>query len=185
MSLLRPVIVLAWLWLASGCGSDGSYTVTWAFFMSADSPSVPVFAPGDCGKVGVTAIAITATNGGSQDRPVVACAPGGSTRSLTPGTWTLVLTALDAEGHLKDPPDSGVLPAASNDTQPVMVSVTEGQTTIVEGRVYLQPLPQCRDGVDNDHDGRVDLDDPDCANDRAGSYECPHTASGPCLDTTP
>jgi hypothetical protein len=32
-------------------------------------------------------------------------------------------------------------------------------------------LPACMDGVDNDGDGRVDLDDPDCANNPYGTHE--------------
>jgi hypothetical protein len=31
--------------------------------------------------------------------------------------------------------------------------------------VVLTPRPECSDGVDNDGDGRVDVDDPDCMGD--------------------
>ena len=33
------------------------------------------------------------------------------------------------------------------------------------------PRAACSDGVDNDRDGRVDLDDPDCQNDPRGTTE--------------
>ena len=183
------MVALACLWLASGCGNDGSYEVKWTFFASV-SPSdgtsvVKPFTPGDCGKTGVSGIMITGTKAdGSQDRPVVPCAPGTYTRSLGAGTWTLELTALDAGGHIKEPAASGLL-RGPPDGAPLMVVVTDGQVTSVQAPVLLPPLPACRDGVDNDRDGRVDLDDPDCAGDPNGPHECVPTASGPCPDTSP
>jgi hypothetical protein len=177
MSMLRPVIVLALSWFASGCSNDGSYQVGWTFF------DAQPFHPGDCGKVGVSAIAISSgvSADAGQEHPVfVACAPGTYTGRLAPGTWTLVLAAIDAEGHPKEPATSGLLRGTADG-----VTVTEGHLTPVPGLVLLPRLPECRDGVDNDHDGRVDLDDPDCAGDPLGSHECTFTASGQCGDTSP
>jgi hypothetical protein len=35
----------------------------------------------------------------------------------------------------------------------------------------LASRPACSDGVDNDTDGRIDLDDPDCGNNPFGTTE--------------
>ena len=164
MSVLRPAIVLAYLCLPSGCSNDGSYQVSWTFFDGK------AFMPGDCGKTGVSAIAITGKSGDSQDRPVVPCAPGSYTRTLPAGTWTLALTAIDAEGHIKEPAASGKLRGPPDSAQ-LAVSVTQGHLSVIPTPVLLPPLPECRDGVDNDRDGRVDLDDPDCAGNPEGDPE--------------
>jgi hypothetical protein len=37
--------------------------------------------------------------------------------------------------------------------------------------VELTPRPECKDRVDNDDDGRVDLDDLECAGDPNGAAE--------------
>ena len=145
-----------------GCSSHGSYQVSWTFLAAsppgAESP--PPLSPGDCGKYGVSAIAITATSTDSdRDDGTVACAPGRVTRQLSPGTWILALAAVDAEGHLKAPSDPDYL----RGQPPGPVVVVEDQLVVVASPVFLKPLEQCRDGVDNDRDGRVDLDDPDCA----------------------
>ena len=91
----------------------------------------------------------------------------------------MVLAGVDAEGHLKDPTASHLRGAQ------VDVTVTVGELVTVPGSVFLPRLPECSDGVDNDRDGRVDLDDPDCAGDAEGEHECVPTASGTCPDTSP
>jgi hypothetical protein len=47
--------------------------------------------------------------------------------------------------------------------------VTEGGLTSFP-LVTITPA-ECMDGIDNDGDGRADLDDPDCAGDPAGTQE--------------
>ena len=114
---------------------------------------------------------------------VVSCGPGTFTGKLSQGTWTLALTSLDAEGNEKEPAASGLLRGAVQ----TPFDVKDGELTVVADRVVLQPLPECRDGVDNDHDGRVDLDDPDCAGNPEGTAECVAVADGgpACPDSTP
>jgi hypothetical protein len=157
--------------LLGACGSDGSYQVRWAFSPAA-APADPATAelnPGGCGKYGVSAIAIAAMrDDGHTDAAIVACAPGTTIRKVATGVWTLKLTALDAAGHVKDPdpdPTSALLHGATT------VTVDEDQLTPAAAVVLLTPLPECRDGIDNDCDGRVDLDDPGCAGDRQGTAE--------------
>ena len=41
------------------------------------------------------------------------------------------------------------------------IAITDGGLATFS--VTLEARPACRDGIDNDRDGRVDLDDPDCA----------------------
>ena len=75
--------------------------------------------------------------------------------------------------------DAGVSPQADagvsssgfrlSQTQVDLVVTDDGPT--VPFAVTFRPLPACMDGVDNDGDGRVDLDDPDCADDPYGKHE--------------
>ena len=74
--------------------------------------------------------------------------------SVPDGTWTVVVSMLDAQGL--------TLPGSDpNAGSPVGTAVV---TTDAPGAisVHLDPPPSCSDGVDNDRDGRVDLADPDC-----------------------
>jgi hypothetical protein len=157
-----------------GCNNNGSYEVRWQF---ADS-----FVAGDCGRVGVQGIAITATkSGGSQAAVSVPCALGFYDGSLEEGTWTLALVALDASGQVKEQrPGSTLL--SSQAAGPVEIRAGEHAAAIPP--VTLMPLPQCRDGVDNDLDGRVDLDDADCNNadgpNPDGPTECGATDGPSC-----
>ncbi len=165
-----------------GCSNSGSYTLRWQF---ADQ-----FESGDCGRVGVSGIQIAATRSdGSQSTIAVPCALGFYDGSLDQGSWTLSLVALDASGKPKEPAP-GCQP-----TVPPGTTVLRGQTAspveIHAGEqaapiqpVFLPPLPQCCDGVDNDRDGRVDLDDSDCADDPNGTAECLPTDGVLCPDTS-
>jgi len=145
----------------AGCASEGTYEVRWSF----GDPALAAFEPGDCGTHGVSAIAIAGRrDDGTVDNPVAACAPGVFTHKLPTGTWTLELAALDAAGQPKSA-DPAYLRGS------ITIAVSEGQVGgIAQGPVVLSPLPACQDGVDNDCDGRVDLDDPGCT-DAAGVTE--------------
>jgi hypothetical protein len=170
---LAAVVLGGAVGLAGGCSNDGSYQVSWQF--------TKPFASGACGKAGVSAIAIAASDPkGGLVSQVAPCGPGMFTGKLSDGTWTLALTALDAEGQEKEPAASGLLRGAV----PAPIDIKSGELTVVQDPVVLPPLPECRDGVDNDNDGRVDLDDPDCGGDPQGTVECVAGSPG-CLDTTP
>jgi len=69
------------------------------------------------------------------------------------------------------------------------VEIRAGENAPPIPPVMLPPLPQCSDGVDNDLDGRVDLDDPDCNNDAGpypmGATECGATDGPSCNDNLP
>ena len=151
----------AWLGQA-GCASEGSYQVRWSF----SDPALMIFRPGDCGRHGVSAIAIAGRrDDGKVDDPEAACAPGVFTRQLPTGTWTLELTALDSTGRPKTT-TPGFLQGG------ITIVVAEDQLAGTDqGTVVLPPLPACQDGVDNDCDGRIDLDDPGCGGDPNGTTE--------------
>ena len=161
--------------LGGGCSKSGSYRVDWQF---ADS-----FKSGDCGRVGVGGIRISATraDGSLGDARAVPCGPGFYEGSLDQGSWTLSLVALDVEGQVKEQEaNTGNLTGMTGS-----VEIQTGEMAAPIPPVFLPPLPQCRDGVDNDRDGRVDLDDADCANNREGPTECGTTDGASCNDNPP
>jgi hypothetical protein len=167
--LLCGLVALA----LSGCHQNGSLQVSWAFM---DVTGLQSAADG-CGQHGVDSVLVNSGDTGTDSDQVQAlCAPGVVTRAVPAGTWTVTVLALDAQGNLIQAPagtDPKTLVAqaaiimngqtgglvVADDTPPVPVSFT------------LPTLPACMDGVDNDGDGRVDLDDPDCANDPYGTHE--------------
>lgn len=144
-----------------GCKQEASLNVTWDFLGTTPASS-------GCGQHGVDSILLTGTdNNGGALRQVVLCTPGQTTASLDAGNWTVALAMLDYQGTPMEPsPDAyGNPPPAPQGTAQV--------TNEVPGAVliHLTPVPACRDHVDNDGDGRVDLDDPDCQNDPDGVSE--------------
>lgn len=160
--------------LAGGCSKSGSYRIEWQF---ADS-----FQSGDCGRVGVGGIRITAVNGGSQDVRAVPCGPGFYDGGLDEGSWTLTLVALDATGQVKDQ-RAGTTYLNGQFASPIDIHTGEMAAPIPA--MTLTPLPQCRDGVDNDRDGRVDLDDADCAGNPDADTECGASDGASCDDNRP
>jgi hypothetical protein len=156
--LLLVLAVAAVVPGAAGCGESGRYKLAWTL-VEADGPSS---APAACGRHGVSTIAITETNaGGDVSLFVAPCAWMSVNRKLGPGNYTLIVTGRDARGYDKEPP---------RDPMPVVpllratldnVGVEKDETTEL-GTVDLVPQPECRDGVDNDCDGRVDILDPAC-----------------------
>jgi hypothetical protein len=167
--------------LGGACSKSGSYQVDWQFATNASEPATRTFQPGDCGRVGVGGIRITATSGASLDVRAVPCGPGFYEGSLDPGSWTLTLVALDAAGQVKETkPNTVNLTGAAGP-----VEIHTGEMAAAMPPVFLPPLPQCRDGVDNDRDGRVDLDDAACANDPDGPSECGATDGTSCYPNPP
>jgi hypothetical protein len=176
----------------SGCHKDGSIQVSWVF---DDGAGGKQSAADGCGQHGVDSILISSFDTGSDTDQVQAlCAPGVVTRPVPAGTWTVVVQALDPQGVLiqaeagvAPQTDAGMAPQAEagaapqtdagvaspgfhlSQTQAGVVVADDGPPVPVA--VTFTPLPACMDGVDNDGDGRVDLDDPDCANDPYGTHE--------------
>jgi hypothetical protein len=179
---------------AGGCSNSGSYTLKWQFNEKVASDPTDSFKPGDCGRVGVSGIGIAATRSdGKQSSIAVPCGLGFYDGSLDAGSWTLALVALDASGQPKvpianEPPNEPpLLRGQTADNSPVEIHAGEQAAPIPS--VFLPPLQQCQDGVDNDLDGRVDLDDPDCVNpdgtpNPTGPAECVPADGVSCPDTS-
>jgi hypothetical protein len=147
----------------AGCKQDGSYRVSWSF-MPATSTGEPENAASGCGQHGVDGILVTAVDTGADSDQVLAiCTSGQVTRGVPVGTWAFQVQALDAEGAVMP---SVVPTVAVLDPHPVV----DGQTTDVPPVILTYPTA-CSDGIDNDGDGRVDLDDPGCAGDSTGLHE--------------
>jgi hypothetical protein len=143
--------------------ADGAVSATQSTLLLADAG-----APADrgCGAHGVYGIRVTGVsdNGDGEDF-VAPCTPGHVRRTVAPGTWTFTLRGLDARGRFKEPVTSMILTTLVRDV------VVKADATTTVPTVTLAPQPACRDGVDNDGDGLVDLADPDCANDPQGGWE--------------
>ncbi len=145
-ALLLVVLALA----GAACSQDGTVDVSWDFQGTEPAAS-------GCGQHGIDSVVISgAESGGDGLRVITLCTPGTHQVSVAPGTWTIQVSMLDFQA---------VAIAPADDTAPVpeeTVVVTTGAPASVN--VHLYPPSSCSDGVDNDHDGRVDSADPDCAN---------------------
>jgi hypothetical protein len=145
---LGVVVALAGL---GGCNDDGAYQVSWGFGVAA----VAEAAAAGCGAHGVDAIGISASDGhGNSDSTEIVCTAGQITRSVKAGTWQVTAVALDVRG--------AQISSIPNATGTAVVE--DGKTTVTTPQtLVLTPPSECSDGVDNDGDGRIDADDPDCA----------------------
>jgi hypothetical protein len=148
---------------AAGCSDHGTYQVAWQF-AGADPQT-------GCGQHGVDSIRVIGTNGGGDtDNFVALCTAYQLSQSVPVGTWTFAVHQIDVRGVPIDPKDDQgnlLAPTAAGD-------VGKDQTIWLDPMtVELTPRPACSDGIDNDGDGRVDLDDPDCMGDSNGTSEAP------------
>jgi len=153
---------LASLLWGAGCSQDGTVNVTWDFLGTEPAAS-------GCGQHGVDSVLLTGSDTGSDSlRQVVLCTPGQASASVKPGTWSVALAMLNFQGTLMEP---AATDAAGNPTPDTTGMAQVSESAPGEVLIHLTPVPACRDGVDNDNDGRVDLDDPDCQNDPDGTSE--------------
>jgi len=151
------VISLAGGLAAAGCTDHGSYHVGWNF--GADAP-----AGIGCGHHGVDSIRVTGTSTqGDSDDIITLCAPGDLTHEVPVGDWTLTLHQLDVRGRPIVPNDDQGQPVP--DPTATVTVLKDKPTDTDPSAVTLAPRPACSDGIDNDCDGRVDLDDDDCTGD--------------------
>jgi hypothetical protein len=167
MTPLVPRLFLLAALATAACRSEGEYELSWRF---ADVTGLPVkFSAAECGAHGVEAFdVIEQPEGGSLTKFAAPCGRGGVTRSVSAGRFRLFLNALNLDGHVQQRPDSKK--AVTAESAPFEVDGNGPPVTVM---ITIAPLPACGDGVDNDRDGRVDLDDPDCAGLLAGASEAP------------
>jgi len=99
------------------------------------------------------------------------CAPGGFAHEVPVGDWTFTFQQLDVHGVRIEPKD-----AQDQAIPDPTAAGSVGKDALTElPPVELVARPKCRDGIDNDGDGRIDLDDPDCKGDPNAATECPET----------
>jgi hypothetical protein len=165
-SWLRALFLAGGL-AAGGCTDEGSYELKWVF--AGDDEPVSA----GCGAHGVDSIRVTGTSTEGDGESVTAlCTDGQLAHTVAVGTWTFAVHQLDVRGtpivvYQLDADGQPVLDANNN---PVPVpdptataAIAEDATVPVDpAPVVLTPRPECSDGIDNDRDGRVDLDDLDC-----------------------
>jgi len=150
---------------AAGCTDKGTYQATWSFG-GGDLPG-----PG-CGQHGVDAIRVKgASSEGDVDDVITLCAPGGFAHEVPVGDWTFTFQQLDVHGVRIEPRD---------DQDQAIPDPTAAGSVGKDALTELPPVelvarPKCRDGIDNDGDGRIDLDDPDCMGDPNAAAECLET----------
>jgi hypothetical protein len=163
--------------LSGGCSKEGTYTLTLKLG-TADGPSEDV-TPFACGYHGIGAWLVT-ENGELGD--TFPCGEGPLVRHTKPGNYSVIVRALDAAGARKTAPGDTVpdLSPYLHVVVPAPVVVEDGKTTTVPGPLFILPLPECEDGVDNDCDGRIDLLDPSCS--KLPGTSC--SAEVPCPDAT-
>jgi hypothetical protein len=141
-----PLVVLATL-AGMGCSQDGAVDVTWTFVGNEPASS-------GCGQHGIDSVVVSGLDSGNNVvRLATLCTPGAARVEVAPGDWTIQVSIFDFQGHAANP-------EVPDPTQKVVVT-TNAPAAV---NVVLTPPPPCRDGVDNDGDGRVDTADPDCVN---------------------
>lgn len=157
----------SWLWmlcaaggLFAGCTDYGTYSVHWQF-VGGEGANV------GCGLHGVDSVRLIGTNTeGERDDYAAVCAEGGVIHSVPVGTWTFTVYQFDVRGVPVDMLDGNGQPLAPTATG---VIGAEATVSLDPPIVDLTPRPECQDRIDNDTDGRVDLDDSDCAGDPNGA----------------
>ncbi len=155
-ALAPGALLLAAALLLGACGEAGSYELHWSLGCPGTDPSACALRTvQECSQVGVDSMVVYALRGDQQEaRSIFPCfteGEGGVGRGpgLDPGTLTLRVSALSPGGQTL----SG----------PVEAQVAVAESGLVEVWVDVPPPPACNDGVDNDGDGHVDLNDPACA----------------------
>jgi hypothetical protein len=159
--------------LCVGCGSDGTYMASWKFFTTPDAT-----AEGDptqeatvaCGAHGVDAIQVSAvSSGGDHHQTTALCTRGVMSDGLGTGQWQFTFRQLDARGD--------VIPLPEGMSDPQRSGEIKSSEPTDLGTVVFARRPACADGVDNDRDGRIDLNDPDCGDDPKRDSESADTAA--------
>jgi|SRR6478735_6046249 len=161
---------------AAGCTDHGNYTVKWEF-------STGDGAAAGCGAHGVSTIRVTGSSTkGDGDEVAALCAgiarmPDGKfTHEVPVGDWTFAFHQLDVRGRpivvLDDQGQPIPDPTATG-------TVVAGQSTeLAPSPIVFTPRPECDDGIDNDGDGRIDLDDSGCMGHPNTALECADPAAG-------
>jgi hypothetical protein len=157
------IAMLAGAMGAGGCAPEGTIELGWQFVPLMDGGE-PETAAAGCGNHGVDSVMFIGSSDAGDGGTIVAlCTKGTVRRSVPPGRWSFRVHTLDIQGKFVRPRDQ---PDAMTDA----LAVGEDAVAMFP-IVTITPRPRCGDTVDNDRDGRIDADDPDCAGDPAGNGE--------------
>ena len=152
---MRPAhCLLPLLLLVAACGEEGSFELHWTIGCTkTGDPGCQIQSVIACSSVGLDSVEVFARQGADESRALFPCyspaeGPMGRGPGLDQGRTTLHILGLSPGGQqLTSPLDREVeIPA-------------EGYVRV---DVDLPIPPACQDGVDNDGDGLVDLQDPSC-----------------------
>jgi len=166
--MMKALILVVGIVLLTHCGGGGSYSLHWTLGCESGGPC-EVKSPRECAGSAIDAIEVVARKPGSTggERSVFPCfidshsADGegavGHGPELEATTYNLLVYALSPDGTRQ-----------LSRSQDVTVDVPD--EGFVDVTVDLPILPACQDGMDNDHDGFVDLFDAGCK-DAADSNE--------------
>ena len=151
--MIRPFLLAPFALLAAACGTQGTYELHWSIACVTGQPDpCPVSTAQDCSLTGFDAVAVVAVRGTQSTRSLFPCfsplGPMGLGPGLGRGPTTLEVSGLSPGGQLL--------------AGPVAVDVDIPAIGAVSTAVMLPRPAACRDGVDNDGDGLVDMMDPDC-----------------------
>lgn len=150
-----PILSLAGGLSAAGCTDHGSYRVSWTV---GGEPALS-----GCGHHGVDTIRVTgASTAGDGDDVITLCAQDPFTHEVPVGDWTFTFHQLDVRGRPITPTD-----AQGQAVQDPTATATVEKDKVLDPQLMVDfaPRPECSDGIDNDCDGRIDLDDDDCTGD--------------------
>jgi len=148
----------AGLLLAVGCANEGSYELSWTV---GGEPAAQACAPN-----GLDFIVVDVVRGEEgrcvgdvADHAEYSCDEGTGRQSLIdPGTYNLCAVALSPAGVGLTPlvtaeyPDGYVVEPG--------VKIRDGEASVVS--IDFPAVPQCQNGLDDDGDWWIDLEDPDC-----------------------
>ncbi len=164
-SAFFAAVLAAFATASIGCGPVGTYRLSWRIAGEAEAQ----FSAKECGGHGIESFDVVETSAdGNVTTFRVPCGQGSISREIVPGRWTVRLNALDLNG--RGPVAADGPKAMRGVSQPFDVSAGGA---LVQVDVVVQPRAACADRVDNDGDGRVDLDDPDCMGDPTRTSESP------------
>ena len=152
---------------AGGCEGEGTVELSWTFPPLAGGNGEPETAAAGCGNHGIDSLLLTGANDAGEGGNFIAlCTPGTVRRGVAIGNWSFAVHTLDIRGRL-------IRALEEPDALTEVLVVADGATAVFP-TVTLSPRPACSDTVDNDGDGRVDLDDfddPECVGNPAGTDE--------------
>jgi len=162
MTVRVSLVVLLAVSLCS-CGGSGSYELRWTIgCKTAGDPGCAPRSAHECSRVGIDSVEVLARRDASSTParalfPCFSASDGPVARGpgLDAASYTLEVQGLSPGGQVL----SG----------PVSVGATIPETGFAQVRVDLPTPAACGDGVDNDGDGLVDLQDSGCKDPRGTS----------------